>query len=198
MATTKRVTLAIDKVIPNPRNDRRHPRSQIDLLKQSIERFGQPKPILARTANHMIIAGAGVHQAMAELGRTDIEVLLWDVDQATADQYLVADNRFSELSDSDPARRRELLEGLDDDDFPALGFLPDEVAKLFDEAGDDIAVEAVDTEPVADRFWISVYGPLPSQALALKRLQELMSEIEGVEVDLGTMSACCSPPTAGG
>ena len=57
----------------------------------------------------MIIAGHGVHQAMAELGRTDIEVLLWDVDQATADQYLIADNRFSELSNSDPARRRELL-----------------------------------------------------------------------------------------
>jgi len=72
---------------------RQHPRSQIDLLKQSIERFGQPKPILARTANHMIIAGHGVHQAMAELGRTDIEVLLWDVDQATAGQYLIADNR---------------------------------------------------------------------------------------------------------
>jgi ParB-like chromosome segregation protein Spo0J len=88
---------------------RRHPRSQIDLLKQSIEPFGQPKPILARTANHMIIAGHGVHQAMAELGRTDIEVLLWDVDQSTADQYLIADNRFSELSNSDPARRRELL-----------------------------------------------------------------------------------------
>ena len=88
---------------------RQHPRSQIDLLKQSIERFGQPKPILARTANHMIIAGHGVHRAMAELGRTDIEVLLWDVDQATADQYLIADNRFSELSNSDPARRQELL-----------------------------------------------------------------------------------------
>jgi hypothetical protein len=26
----------------------------------------------------MIIAGHGVHQAMAELGRTEINVLLWD------------------------------------------------------------------------------------------------------------------------
>ena len=67
----------------------------------------------------MIIAGHGVHQAMTELGRTDIDVLLWDVDQATADQYLVADNRFGELSSSDPERRRDLLEGLGDDDFPA-------------------------------------------------------------------------------
>ena len=189
MATsaTKRSSLGIDKVIPNPRNDRRHPRSQIDLLKQSIERFGQPKPILVRTENRMIIAGHGVHQAMAELGRTEIDVVLWDVDQATADQYLLADNRFSELSTSDPGRRRELLEGLDDADFPAMGFLPDEVAKLFDQAGIDIAVEEVDTEPVADRFWISVYGPLPSQAVALQRLRQLMTELEGVEVELGTI-----------
>ena len=40
------------------------------------------------------------------------------------------------------------------------------IAKLFDEAGGNIEVEEVDTEPVADRFWISIYGPLPSQAVA--------------------------------
>jgi ParB-like chromosome segregation protein Spo0J len=189
MATaTKRSTLPIDTVIANPRNDRRHPRSQIDLLKISIERFGQPKPILARAANRMIIAGHGVHQAMSELGRPDIDVLLWDIDQATADQYLVADNRFSELSTSDVERRRELLEGLGEDDLPALGFLPEDVAKLFGEPGASLEVEEVDTEPVSDRFWISVYGPLPAQAVALKRLQEVMAEIQGVEVELGTIA----------
>jgi ParB-like chromosome segregation protein Spo0J len=189
MATiaTKRATLAPDKVIPNPRNDRKHSRSQLDMLKASIGHFGQPRPILVRAANRMIIAGHGIHQVMTELGR-DIDVLLWDIDQATADQYLVADNRLGELSDSDLERRRELLEGLDDSLFPALGFLPDEVAKLFDEAGHDITVEEVETETVADRFWISVYGPLPQQALALKRLQELMLEIPGVEVELGTIA----------
>ena len=186
--TTKRTALPIDTIIANPRNDRRHPRSQIDLLKASIERFGQPKPILARAANRMIIAGHGVHQAMSELGRTEIDVLLWDIDQATADQYLVADNRFSELSSSDADRRYELLEGLDDDDLPALGFLPEDVAKLFGEGGTRLEVEEVETEPVADRFWISVHGPLPAQALALKRLQEVMAEVEGVEVELGTIA----------
>src|SRR5215469_5626358 len=40
------------------------------------------------------------------------DVLLWDVDQATADQYLVADNRFSELSKSDPDRRLQAAAGL--------------------------------------------------------------------------------------
>lgn len=184
-ATTKRAQLAIDKVIENPRNDRKHPRSQLDLLKASIERFGQPKPILVRTSNHMIIAG---HQAMRELGMAEIDVLLWDVDQKTADQYLVADNRFGELSTSDPDKRRDLLEGLGDDDFPALGFLPDQVAKLFEEVGADLAVTEVDTDPVADRFWISIYGPLPQQAMALKRLQELMAEVPGVDVELGTIA----------
>jgi len=62
-----------------------------------LSRFGQPRPILVRAANHMIIAGHGVHQAMSELARTEIDALVWDVDQSTADQYLVADNRFSEL-----------------------------------------------------------------------------------------------------
>jgi hypothetical protein len=68
--------------------------------------------------------------------------------------------------DRSSARQHPSPEGTGSPGFPALGFLPDEVAKLFDEAGGNIEVEEVDTEPVADRFWISIYGPLPSQAVA--------------------------------
>jgi ParB-like chromosome segregation protein Spo0J len=105
----KRATLPIIEIIPNPRNDRVHTRDQVDLLKVSIAKFEQVRPVLCRAANRMIIAGHAVHLAMTELGRTKIDCLLWDVDQPTADQFLVADNRFAELSESDEARRRDLL-----------------------------------------------------------------------------------------
>jgi transcriptional regulator with XRE-family HTH domain len=54
---TERVRLPIDDLIPNPRNDNIHPQSQIDLLVQGIRRFGQPRAVLARKSNHMLIAG---------------------------------------------------------------------------------------------------------------------------------------------
>lgn len=185
---TRRETVAITSVIPNPRNDKKHPREQLDMLKASIEAFGQPRDILVRAENRMIIAGHGVHRAMEELGRDEINVVLWDVDQATADKFLIADNRLGERGVIDIDARRALLEEIPEDEWPAIGFLPEEVAAILDDA-DDIIVKEVETEPVLDRFWISVRGPLADQALALQRLQELMAVMPEVEVELGTVSA---------
>jgi hypothetical protein len=180
--------LAIEAVIANPRNDNLHPRDQIERLVQSIQRFGQPRPILVRQANHMIIAGHGVHEAMRQAGLARIAVLLWDVDQATADQYLVADNRFSELSVADPERRRSLLEGFAALDFGALGFLPAEVEKLFLEGPEPIGVIELETGTVEDEFWITVRGPLRQQAGALQRLQQVMRDLPEIEVELGSLA----------
>ncbi|HVH77173.1 MAG TPA: hypothetical protein VM755_19835 [Stellaceae bacterium] len=115
---------------------------------------------------------------------------MWEVDQATADGYLVADNRLGELSHADLERRRELLvdfrEAFGDGDFSALGFTLPEVEKLLKEA-EAIEIREIETKPVADTFWITVRGPLASQAYALQRLQELMAELPDVSVELGTV-----------
>jgi hypothetical protein len=112
-------------------------------------------------------------------------VLLWDVDQHTADGFLVADNRFSELSKIDDDRRRELLAEFTDDEFASLGFIAEEVNALL-EGPSPISVSEIETGPVDDSFWISVRGPLAHQAVALKRITELMADMPDVEVDLGT------------
>lgn len=183
---TVRKIYPIDKVIPNPRNDNVHPRAQIDLLIESIRQFGQVGAVLTRKANKMLIAGHAVHQAMREAGEQNIEVDEWDVDQRTADAFLVADNRFSELSRIDPDRRRSILAELGDEfDFAAIGFTDDEVTDLL-KGDDDLDIVEVETEDVGDTFWISVRGPLAQQAMALRRLEDAMQDLEGVEVDLGT------------
>lgn len=183
----KRQTVPIGRVIPNPRNDNQHPQSQIDMLVESIRKFGQPRPILVRQGNHMIIAGEGVWTAMRQAGEPQIDVLLWDVDQHTADAFLVADNRFGELSQIDLERRRELLAEFSEDEFASLGFMAEQVEALID-GSSAISVVEIETGPVADVFWISVRGPLEHQALALRRLSELMADLPDVEVDLGTTS----------
>lgn len=187
-AKPRRQTLGIDAIIPNPRNDNVHPQSQIDLLVESIKRFGQPRPILARLANRMIIGGHGVWLAMRQAGELQIDVLLWDVDQRTADAFLVADNRFTELSHIDVERRRELLSAFTAEEALALGFQASDLEQLAGGAA-PLLVTEVDTDQVADTFWISVRGPLEHQALALQRLNELMGDLPGVEVQLGTTAA---------
>lgn len=187
MKTSKLQKLPIDQVIPNPRNDNIHPQSQIDLMVESIRAFGQPRPVLVRADNSMLIAGHGVHQAMRQAGEREIVAMIWDVDQRTADKFLVADNRFSELSRRDQDKRRDLLNEFDQEEFASLGFLVGEVEKMID-GPEAIRVIEIETGPINDTFWIAIRGPVEQQAFALKRIGELMSDLPGVEVELGTVA----------
>jgi hypothetical protein len=146
--------------------------------------------VAARPRGHFIRECHGVHQAMMLAGEDHIVVDLWDVDQRTADAFLVADNRLGELSHPDVDRRRDLLRDLelDGEDFAAIGFLPAEVEKLFADDPGSIAVREIQTTEIIDTFWITVRGPMPQQAFALRRLRELLAELPGVEVELGTIA----------
>lgn len=74
----------------------------------------------------------------------------------------------------------------DGSDLESLGFAPAELDKLMP-AEPQASVEELDVSTVGDRFWISVRGPLASQALALKALRQVMADIPGVTVDQGTV-----------
>jgi ParB-like chromosome segregation protein Spo0J len=187
---TTRSTVKTGSIIPNPRNNRVHPPDQLDMLKASIHRFGQPRPVLARKANRMLIAGHGIHQVMGELGVPEIEVILWDVDQKTADEFMLADNRLAERSHFDRGRTRSLLDEAPPEAYPALGFTDEEVAALLADTpiGGIIGVEEVDAERLNDRFWISIRGPLAQQAQALRRLRQVMEELPDIDVELGTVT----------
>lgn len=179
----------IETIIGNPRNNNLHPDDQIEMLKASIELFGQPRPVLARKANRMLIAGHGIFEAMRKLHLPQIEVAFWDIDQATADNFLVADNRLAEHSHLDADRTRALLEEVPEDLYAALGFSAKDVEDLLQAPthGGITAIQEIDTAALVDRFWITVRGPLAQQAHALKRLQELMGDLADVEVELGTI-----------
>lgn len=188
-ATLAEVNLPIAALVPNPRNPRSHPEAQLDRLTASILRFGQPRPVLARRENSMIIAGHGVALACERAGLTEIRTVLWDVDQETADAFMLGDNRLGQLGRDDTARVRELLRQIGLADVESVGYDAAEVEQLLADAADDIDVVEIPTGAVADRFWISVKGPLAHQADALKRLQVIMGEIPEIEVELGTTSA---------
>ncbi|WP_274389677.1 ParB N-terminal domain-containing protein [Azospirillum doebereinerae] len=183
------VTLPVADLVANPRNARVHPPEQIDRLASSLRQFGQHKPVVARRDNRMLIAGHGLWQAAQIAGLAQVRVLLWDVDQRTADAAMVADNQLGDLSADDPARLEALLDELVDFDPAVLGFDAATLDRLLHEAVETmIPVHEVATRPVGDRFWVSVKGPLHRQAAALDRLKAFMREVPEVEVELGTVS----------
>ena len=121
--------LPIDTLIANPRNPNKHPEEQINRLMAALRKDGQTKPVLVRKANNMLIAGHGVTMAMRRLASRD-PVLLWDVDQATADRYMLADNRLGHLSSHDDDMVADLLREIDRGDWLAAGYSDSEAEKL--------------------------------------------------------------------
>lgn len=181
--------MPIGALIPNPRNPRSHPEVQIERLAASLKRFGQTRAVLARRENRMIIAGHGVVLACGRAGFDQVRAVLWDVDQATADAYMLGDNRLGQLGEDDADRIRELLREYGIADAEAIGYDAAELEELMADATDDIEVLEIATGEVADRFWISCRGPLKRQAEVLKRLQKLLADIPDIEVELGTTPA---------
>lgn len=180
--------LPIDTLIPNPRNPNKHPEEQITRLMAELRKDGQTRPVLVRKANNMLIAGHGVTLAMKRLGLSEIRVALWDVDQATADRYMLADNRLGHLSSHDDDMVAELLRGIDRGDWLASGYSDSEAEKLlasFERR--ELTVHEIDTADVHDDFWIGVRGPLPRQAEVLQRIKQLLCEYPEVTVELGTI-----------
>lgn len=106
---------------PNPRNARTHSARQIRLLKESIQTFGQIKPVIIDD-NNTILAGHGFLEAARLAGLSRIAVLRFShLTETQKRAYLLADNKIAEEAGWD----REMLAielGELADLLPAEGF----------------------------------------------------------------------------
>jgi len=178
----------VEELRPNPENPNRHPETQIQMLMASLQRDGQTKPILVRKANHMIIAGHGVQTAARRLGWAEMQAVLWDVDQATADRVMLADQRLATLSDMDKGRVANLMREIGEGDWLSTGYTVEEAAKVLEAyTEDDLEVFEIETANVTDHYWIAVRGPLREQAAVLVRMKELLKEYPTAAIEVGTV-----------
>jgi site-specific DNA-methyltransferase (adenine-specific) len=95
----------LDDLHQLPGNPRR---GDVDAVARSLERFGQLKPIVART-DGTIIAGNHTFLAARSLGWSELAVVRTDADEATAKAFALADNRTSELGTYDEQALLDLL-----------------------------------------------------------------------------------------
>lgn len=85
----------------------------------SLARFGQRKPIVART-DGTVIAGNHTLQAARQLGWTHIAVVRVDDDDATAKAFALADNRTAELGGYDDQALADMVRDVMDEDLRLL------------------------------------------------------------------------------
>jgi hypothetical protein len=91
----------IDSFHIDPENARHHPPRNIELLKGSLNFYGQQKPIVVHKETRICKAGNGLLMAAAALGWKVIAVTRMDDDELTANGYAIMDNRSGELSEWD-------------------------------------------------------------------------------------------------
>ena len=117
------VWLPIGDLKPWDKNPRKND-GAVASVAESIKRFGFGAPIVARLADHSIIAGHTRWLAARKLGLAQVPVRLVDLDPADAQLLALADNKLGEIAEWDDARLAQVLADLkaQDADLAASGF----------------------------------------------------------------------------
>jgi len=119
---------AIAGLRPHPRNYRRHPERQLELLRESLRIHGQQKPVVI-TPDGTILAGHGLVEAAKAEGWEEIGCHVYDGPYPEA--FLAIDNRASDLAEDDEAALAALLRDLDAaGNLNAAGYEEDELSEL--------------------------------------------------------------------
>lgn len=119
--------IPLDVIKQHPGNPRR---GNIDKIRDSLERFGQVRPIVVNRDN-VILAGNHTFQAMKEMGEQFISVVQVDLDQQESKAYLLADNRSADAATWDDVGLIAVLEDLQSNStLTGTGFDQDDLDDL--------------------------------------------------------------------
>lgn len=103
--------IALITLKPYPNNPRK---GNIDLIAESLETYGQYKPITVNKRTNEILAGNHTYQAALKLGWPTIAATYVDVDANTAAKIVLIDNRTSDAGGYNDGALYGLLDSLTD------------------------------------------------------------------------------------
>ena len=124
-AELTKVKKQISELILNIRNPRKHPDKQVEQLQGSVKTYKYSKgSIVIQAGTNKVLAGHGMLSALKAEGFTEVDVIEADLSDDLADAFMVADNRFGELSEWDIGNLDEILKELDGKGIPIdyMGF----------------------------------------------------------------------------
>jgi DNA modification methylase len=166
----------IDALDLDPRNARKHDAKNLKAIADSLEQFGQRKPIVVW--GKTVVAGNGTMAAARTLGWTEISVVYvpsdWSSDQVKA--YALADNRSAELAAWDEQVLASQLLELQEAEFDIelLGFeLP--VDELQDVVEDEMPEQVEPKSKLGDVWKLGRHKLLCGDATDTATVQKLMA-----------------------
>ena len=144
--------LDIEDLKPNPLNPNTHPKQQITMLAEIIEKTGWRAPITVSTLSGFIVKGHGRLQAAKQAGFKKVPVEYQHFKNEDEERAaLLADNRIAELSEIDNKILSEMFEDFNFSEFGELtGYSQedyDELMSAIDEVEEVADVDTVITPP---------------------------------------------------
>ena len=124
----------IEKLVPNPRNPTKHPKKQIELLAKIIGAQGFRNSIVVSNRSGFIIKGHGRLEAAKVLEMNAVPVDFQDYENEAAEWAdMIADNKISEIAETDEDELKALLKELDGKiDLDLTGFDEDSLDDILD------------------------------------------------------------------
>ena len=105
--------IELDKLKPDPNNARRHEKTDVKAVQNSIDKFGMCDPIGIWGEENIIVEGHGRLLALRELGYTEAPCIRLDhLDEEGRKMYALAHNKTAELSSWDNDKVRQTIKSL--------------------------------------------------------------------------------------
>lgn len=135
------IKVKLSELVPDPKNTRVHDSHNIEVIKNSLKKFGQYRPFVVQKEGMIIRVGNGMYQAMKELGWTEADCEVKDITDEEATTLSILDNKSSDLSYFDDTKVYDCLKNLGKDNVALTGFVDIELNKLFSkfETEDDLS-----------------------------------------------------------
>ena len=130
LAEMKIERVKVEDLKPYERNTRVHNKRNLEAIKKSLDAFGQTKPIVVRRETMEILCGNGTYEAACELGWKEIDCHLIDIDENRAKALMIADNKTSDLAETNEKNLLDLLQEMDSDLLELTGFDNAELDKM--------------------------------------------------------------------
>lgn len=104
----------IDSLVLNPRNNNKHPDSQIERLAKIIQFSGFRSPIVVSTRSGFVVKGHGRIAAARKLGLQEVPVDLQDYeDEAQEWADMIADNKIASYAEFDEELTKQILSDIE-------------------------------------------------------------------------------------
>lgn len=151
----------------------------IGLLRESVRKHGQFKPLLVQRSTGYILAGNQTYQAMEEEKEPEVAVAFLDVDDATAKRIVALDNRASDTSTYEDLLLAGLLKEIqaqDDDGLEGTGYTEEDLDALME----SLAREAAGPDPEPDEEEdLDSSGPAPWAVVVAVRSETDQADLMG-------------------